>query len=105
MEKSRIDTNTAVAQMTRETSSLGQAPPVSRRASLPFPAEFLADEEPSKRIQRAAEPTAVTAPSLEEHEEGGGEDHQRPDLDRLARQVYTIVKRRLAIENERAGFR
>jgi len=105
MEKSRIDTNTAVAQMTKDTSSLVQAPPVIQRSPLSVPAQFSADEGPSEPIQMAAEPTAVTAPSPEGHGEGRSEDHQRPDLDRLARQVYAIVKRRLAIENERSGFR
>jgi len=86
-------------------------PPAPVTASVQ-PAPILAAETPALVAPQAPEPpivraaeTARTVPAQErsQHDERQQETAPAPDLDALARQVYAVLKRRLAAERRRLG--
>ncbi|NWG22610.1 MAG: DUF4157 domain-containing protein [Chloroflexi bacterium] len=64
----------------------------------------VAPQAPEPPVVRAAETArTVPAPERPQHDERQQETAPAPDLDALARQVYAVLKRRLAAERRRLG--
>lgn len=82
-----------------------EAPPLPVVAVAPAPPALTAPPQPGVPAVRAAE-TARTLPAVQQPETTAPaqEPSPAPDLDELARQVYAVLKRRLAAERRRSGW-
>ncbi len=82
-----------------------EAPPLPVVTVAPAPPAFTTPPQPGAPVVYAAE-TARTLPAPQQRETPAQERTQTPapDIDALARQVYAVLKRRLAAERRRSGW-
>jgi hypothetical protein len=82
-----------------------EAPPLPVVTVAPAPPAFTTPPQPGAPVVHAAE-TARTLPAPRQRETPSQERTQTPapDIDALARQVYAVLKRRLAAERRRSGW-
>jgi len=82
-----------------------EAPPLPVVTVAPAPPAFTTPPQPGAPVVHAAE-TARTLPAPQQRETPAQERTQTPapDIDALARQVYAVLKRRLAAERRRSGW-
>ncbi len=82
-----------------------EAPPLPVMTIAPAPPVLTAPPHPGAPVARTAE-TARTLPAVQQTETTAPSQEQSPapDLDDLARQVYAVLKRRLAAERRRNGW-
>jgi len=82
-----------------------EAPPLPVGTVAPAPPAFTTPPQPGAPVVHAAE-TARTLPAPQQRETPAQERTQTPapDIDALARQVYAVLKRRLAAERRRSGW-
>ena len=92
--------------VTKETPAQASAADgeVQRKAN-GQPARMLTEVFQAPEIQRVEEAPALQATAAEQAEEAVGEESIEIDLDLLARDVYTEIRRRLQIDWERGRFR
>jgi hypothetical protein len=86
-------------------SRSAEAPPLPVVTVAPAPPAFTTPPQPGAPVVHAAE-TARTLPAPRQRETPSQERTQTPapDIDALARQVYAVLKRRLAAERRRSGW-
>ena len=86
-------------------SRSAEAPPLPVVTVAPAPPAFATPPQPDAPIVHAAE-TARTLPAPQQRETPAQErtPAPAPDIDALARQVYAVLKRRLAAERRRSGW-
>jgi hypothetical protein len=82
-----------------------EAPPLPVVTVAPAPPAFTTPPQPGAPVVHAAE-TARTLPAPQQRETPAQEQAPAPapDIDALARQVYAVLKRRLAAERRRSGW-
>jgi hypothetical protein len=82
-----------------------EAPPLPVVTVAPAPPAFTTPPQPGAPVVHAAE-TARTLPAPRQRETPSQEQTPTPapDIDALARQVYAVLKRRLAAERRRSGW-
>jgi hypothetical protein len=82
-----------------------EAPPLPVVTVAPAPPAFTTPPQPGAPVVHAAE-TARTLPAPRQRETPSQEQTPAPapDIDALARQVYAVLKRRLAAERRRSGW-
>jgi hypothetical protein len=82
-----------------------EAPPLPVVTVAPAPPAFTTPPQPGAPVVHAAE-TARTLPAPQQRETPAQEQAPTPapDIDALARQVYAVLKRRLAAERRRSGW-
>ena len=82
-----------------------EAPLLPLATVAPAPPALTAPPQPGAPVVRTAE-TARTLPAVQQSETTAPaqEPSPAPDLDELARQVYAVLKRRLAAERRRSGW-
>jgi hypothetical protein len=86
-------------------SRSAEAPPLPVVTVAPAPPAFTTPPQPGAPVVHAAE-TARTLPAPQQRETPAQEQAPAPapDIDALARQVYAVLKRRLAAERRRSGW-
>ncbi|WP_448541195.1 eCIS core domain-containing protein [Roseiflexus sp.] len=86
-------------------SRSAEAPPLPVVTVVPAPPAFTTPPQPGAPVVYAAE-TARTLPAPRQRETPSQEQTPTPapDIDALARQVYAVLKRRLAAERRRSGW-
>ncbi|MCL6541545.1 MAG: DUF4157 domain-containing protein [Roseiflexus sp.] len=86
-------------------SRSAEAPPLPVVTVAPAPPAFTTPPQPGAPVVHAAE-TARTLPAPQRRETPSQEQTPTPapDIDALARQVYAVLKRRLAAERRRSGW-
>jgi hypothetical protein len=86
-------------------SRSAEAPPLPVVTVAPAPPVFTTPPQPGSPAVHAAE-TARTLPAPQQRETPAQEQAPAPapDIDALARQVYAVLKRRLAAERRRSGW-